>query len=647
MIGMEFSHGQFRISEKIGEGGFATVFRGTQLKPARSVAIKVLSEELANSNELVTRFHNEAAALASFDHPHIMKIYSEGEEHGLHYFVANLLKEDLKVRLKRGRMSLKDSLRVLRQVTDALDYMHRKGFIHRDFKPANILFDETDNAVLTDFGLARGQQSTLVTQQGMILGTAAYMAPEQIHPGPQAAEARSDLYALGCVMFEMVEGHPPFPQDDFFTTCHNHLYTAAPPMLEPEAPESLRVLLASLLAKTPAERPASAEVVLDEIVAAELELASRKGAPRRGDGRSSAAAPPPAPVASTPAAPAGIAKEDSSAEDNTALWSVERSASAAPAAGAPAHRAAPASEETAISMARFRDPVSEEKTAVPTPGSPGKSAARGKGLRIPLIVGFAALAFVIALAAQWVGRSRSTGAGAAAGRLVVVVTPADAVGALDGKPLPGLQPFELSALPRGEHALELNHAGFRTEHRTVRPPGSGTDTLHIALVQDPAPVSPPAGQAMEHPSTASNAGGSAQVPSGTSGNPATSSRGGTARTPVVRTPEPGIVPPARPPASTETRDPQGVGAVTVVAVDAEGRFVTSAVSLDGESSDEQTPCTLRDLASGAHRVRVHSTGYRIVGATVDGASTPVDGEDAMIVIKPVHTLKLRVVLARE
>ena len=201
---------QYRISRELGRGGMAMVFSGDDLRHNRRVAIKVLAPELAVAG--AERFQREIQIVARLTHPHILPLHDSGEVDGLRYFVMPLIDgPSLRVRLQQeSRLSLPEAIRIANEVAGALDYAHRCGVVHRDVKPENILLHE-GAALVTDFGIAAALDSAseTLTRQGTIIGTPDYMSPEQA-TGDSIVDARSDVYALGCVLFEMLAGEPPF-----------------------------------------------------------------------------------------------------------------------------------------------------------------------------------------------------------------------------------------------------------------------------------------------------------------------------------------------------------------------------------------------------------------------------------------------------
>jgi len=236
----------------------ATVYRARDLKHERTVAIKVLRQELTEAIG-ADRFLREIRTTANLSHPHILPLFDSGEAAGLLYFVMPIVRgESLKDRLAReGQLPIEDAVQIAREVADALAYAHQEGVIHRDVKPANILLDQ-GHALLTDFGIAQakaGAEETKLTRGGMSLGTPVYMSPEQISGGGRV-DGRSDQYALGCVLFEMLAGHPPFTGADIQTVMRQHLAAETPKVTGARATVSTGLAKAvhRALAKSPADR---------------------------------------------------------------------------------------------------------------------------------------------------------------------------------------------------------------------------------------------------------------------------------------------------------------------------------------------------------------------------------------------------------
>lgn len=252
--------GNYEIVSKLGKGGMATVYRARQVTMQRDVAIKVMSADLAADPEFVARFEREAHVIARLEHPRILPVHDFGHEGELFYLVMRLVEgESLYYWLKRGPLPLKTAARFVTQIGEALDYAHTHGVIHRDLKPNNILIDQWDNLYLMDFGLAKMMASSQsLTQSGTVLGTPAYMAPEQWRGEP--VDARTDVYALGIILYEMVAGRTPFESDTPFTLMYKHINDAPPPLREtlPDLPEAVEAVIFKALAKDPADRYQSA-----------------------------------------------------------------------------------------------------------------------------------------------------------------------------------------------------------------------------------------------------------------------------------------------------------------------------------------------------------------------------------------------------
>jgi len=249
---------RYTIEAEIDSGGMATVYRARDLKHERTVAIKVLRPDLVEAVG-ADRFLREIRTTANLSHPHILPLFDSGEAAGFLFYVMPFVKgESLRDRLEReGQLPLEDAVQIAREVADALAYAHKNGVIHRDIKPANIMLDE-GHALLADFGIAQakaGAESTKLTGSGMSLGTPAYMSPEQIS-GEGAVDGRSDQYALACVLYEMLAGHPPFTGADIQTVMRQHLAADAPRVTGARAsvPAGVAKALHRALAKSAADR---------------------------------------------------------------------------------------------------------------------------------------------------------------------------------------------------------------------------------------------------------------------------------------------------------------------------------------------------------------------------------------------------------
>jgi serine/threonine-protein kinase len=249
---------RYRIERELGQGGMATVYLAEDLKHHRKVAVKLLRPELAAALG-PERFLREIETTANLRHPHVLPLYDSGEAGGFLFYVMPLVEgESLRDRLAREKqLPVDDALRIAREVADALSYAHARGVIHRDIKPENILL-ESGHAVVADFGIAKAVRAAggeALTRTGMSVGTPSYMSPEQA-AGEQDLDGRSDLYALACVLYEMLAGQPPFTGPTAEALVRQHMVVDAPPVtnFRPAVPSSVASALARALAKSPADR---------------------------------------------------------------------------------------------------------------------------------------------------------------------------------------------------------------------------------------------------------------------------------------------------------------------------------------------------------------------------------------------------------
>ncbi len=256
---------RYAIEREIGAGGMATVYLAEDLKHERKVAVKVVRPELAATLG-VDRFLREIKITAQLNHPHILPLLDSGEADGfLHYVMPYVPGESLRDRLSREKqLPLEDAIQIAREIADALGYAHSQDVVHRDIKPENILF-QAGHAVVADFGIARAitaAAGTSLTETGLAVGTPAYMSPEQAS-GSKELDGRSDVYSLGCVLYEMLAGQPPFVGPTVESVVHQHLAIEAPAVtnIRPVVPAELAETLARALAKAPADRfPTAAQL---------------------------------------------------------------------------------------------------------------------------------------------------------------------------------------------------------------------------------------------------------------------------------------------------------------------------------------------------------------------------------------------------
>ncbi len=256
----------------------------------RDVALKVLRNQYANDEEFVERFRREARSAASLSHPNIVPVYDRGDtEDGSHYIAMEYVPGGtLKERLdERGPIEPGRALAATAQVAEALWAAHERGVIHRDIKPQNILLTETGHLKVTDFGIARAASAVTISATNAVFGTAGYLSPEQALGEP--ATPRSDLYSLGIVLYEMLTGTVPYRADNPVAVCMKHVTEPLRPprKLDPTIPAAVDALVAKMLAKDPADRPASAPELLNDIESVRGGTppplpASRTGTPRLG-----------------------------------------------------------------------------------------------------------------------------------------------------------------------------------------------------------------------------------------------------------------------------------------------------------------------------------------------------------------------------
>ena len=266
--------GHYRILSLLGRGGMADVYRAEDERLGREVALKAVPPEFARDPERIERFQREVRAAAGLDHPGIVTVYEFGQGEGQHFYTMSLMRGgDLKDRIRAHPegMSPDEARRVVAAVAQALDYAHRRGFVHRDVKPENILFDEEGRPQLTDFGIARAMESgTRMTATGMSIGSPHYMSPEQAQ-GLQV-DGRSDLYSLGVVLYEMLTGRLPFEAGNTLAVAYAHVNNPVPEL--PVALGEWQPVLDRLLAKSPGDRYGSAGELAQVLGAEELPRAT-------------------------------------------------------------------------------------------------------------------------------------------------------------------------------------------------------------------------------------------------------------------------------------------------------------------------------------------------------------------------------------
>ena len=252
--------GKYRIVREIGRGGMGVVYAGHQTELDRPVAVKVLAPHLAWEKTFVDRFLHEARMAAKLNHPHIVTIYDVGQQDNVYYLVMRLVEgKPLKdIIAQEGAIPLARTVGILAQLAEALDFAHSHGVIHRDVKPGNILVERGDQVTLTDFGVARAAEGTRLTATGITLGTPEYMSPEQALGQP--TDARTDVYSLGIVLYEMLTGRVPFHADTPLATLMQQAQNPPPRprSIVPSMPQEVEEVILKTLSKQPDGRYASA-----------------------------------------------------------------------------------------------------------------------------------------------------------------------------------------------------------------------------------------------------------------------------------------------------------------------------------------------------------------------------------------------------
>lgn len=265
--------GHFAIIERIRTGGMGAVFRARDTRLNRIVALKVLPPSLSRDPLIVQRFKNEGQAAAQLDHENVARVYFIGEEHGLHYiafeFISGTNVRDLI--LSQKRLPVGDSLNYALQIASALVHTAAQGVVHRDIKPSNIIITPTGRAKLVDLGLARKEtkedQAVDLTIAGTTLGTFDYISPEQARD-PRSADVRSDIYSLGCTLYHMLTGEPPYPEGTVLQKLLQHQGDEAPDPVQKnrQVPENLSVVVRKMMAKDPRRRYQTAEQLVRDLM---------------------------------------------------------------------------------------------------------------------------------------------------------------------------------------------------------------------------------------------------------------------------------------------------------------------------------------------------------------------------------------------
>ncbi|MEW9527935.1 Stk1 family PASTA domain-containing Ser/Thr kinase [Microbispora sp. NPDC049125] len=305
--------GRYRVESRIARGGMASVYLALDVRLDRTVAVKVMHPSLAGDPQFVMRFIGEAKSVASLSHPNVVQVFDQGTD-GAHVYLSmeyvpgKTLRDVLG---RRGRLPAREALEMVIPVLAALGAAHQAGLVHRDVKPENVLLTDDGRVKVVDFGLARAVEASNQTKTGMMIGTIGYMSPEQVTTG--LVDARSDVYATGIMLFELLTGAQPYGGETPMSIAYRHVHETvpAPSSIAPDVPPSIDALVAAATDKDPARRPADATAML--VAAVEI----HRTLPRTGNtGRHSS--PPPAAAAGaapphasgsypSPAAPYGTA----------------------------------------------------------------------------------------------------------------------------------------------------------------------------------------------------------------------------------------------------------------------------------------------------------------------------------------------------
>jgi len=291
---------RYRVLERVGSGGMADVYCAEDTRLGRTIAIKVLHERFSQDREFVERFRREASAAAGLQHPNIVGIYDRGDSDGAYYIAMEFVEgETLKDVIRReAPMDPGRTISIVKEILAATRFAHKRGVIHRDLKPQNVMIEADDHIKVADFGIARASGSD-ITEVGAIMGTAQYLSPEQAHGQP--VTAASDLYSIGVVMFEMLTGRAPFEAESPVAVALKHVNQPAPSPREfvPAVPPELEAIVLKALAKDPERRYPDAESMMRDLEVAQ----SRLGANLVDTESTAVFAPVPVPIPTPVVAP--------------------------------------------------------------------------------------------------------------------------------------------------------------------------------------------------------------------------------------------------------------------------------------------------------------------------------------------------------
>ena len=447
--------GKYRIERLLGKGGMGQVFLAHDLTLEREVAIKVLPPDVAQDDQVVRRFQQEAKTAAKLDHPNIIPIYRVESEGGLNYFVMKYIQgtslEDLLE--KKEPLPVADIQRILWEAACALGHAHQRGVVHRDVKPANIMFDHHGRVMLTDFGISKAlQAATGFTATGMIIGTPHYMAPEQGKGAP--VDGRADQYSLGVVGYRMITAELPFGGDSVHTIIYKHIYEE-PPLASakrPGIPGGLTAAISRALSKDPDLRFPTMEDFATAVWPEQPVASPGKGKGQAATpARARATADAPTQISGAPTTPLATTRRRSRA----GVWIGLGVVVAAGVAGylvlgrqSSAERALPPAE---VDTVRIRDTVRVpvQSSRAPAPRTKPRPAAPA-----PEAQGF------LTIAADPFGE--------------VYIDGVDA----------GQTPLVEYVVKPGRHTVRIEHAGFKTVTETVQVDASNTVRKRYTLLPE-------------------------------------------------------------------------------------------------------------------------------------------------------------------
>jgi len=274
-------NGRYEVESRLGEGGMAKVFAGTDRLLGRKVAVKVLSSQYAQDKTFVERFRREAQAAAGLNHPNVVSVFDTGSDDGVHYIVMEHVEGRTLAHIigEEGALPPARAVEIAVDVCRALSSAHEKGMVHRDVKPGNMLLTPDGGVKVADFGIARVASGEPLTVTGSVMGTASYLSPEQARGG--SIDARSDIYSLGCVLYEMLTGKTPFAGDSLVSIAYKHVEEepTAPSLVNPAVPAGLSAVVTKAMAKDPADRYQSADEMAGELREASADAAPAKAVP--------------------------------------------------------------------------------------------------------------------------------------------------------------------------------------------------------------------------------------------------------------------------------------------------------------------------------------------------------------------------------